>query len=74
MSGEFPGVEVVSGGLPRPEGVRGGDVPQGGGGEAHGGAVPPTMVEVVDALDVEIGEGLRYEFQFWTTHRFFFPV
>lgn len=59
--GSRVGVEGYRGGVPGAERVRGGDVPQGGCGgeawpwEAVRGAVPPTMVQVVDALDVQVG-------------------
>lgn len=68
------------GGLPGPEGVdaaevadggRGGDVVAGSG-EALSGTVPPTIGQVVDTLDVEVGKGLRHELQFRTVHGFLF--
>lgn len=65
--------------LPCAEGVGGGEVAQGGGGgEASPGqalrrAIAPTVVQVVDTLDVEIGERLGHKLELWPVHGFLFP-
>lgn len=70
---------VVPGGFPRSEGVGCVEVAEGGGGgeasagKALRGTVAPTMVQVVNAFDVQVGQRLRDELHLGTVDGFLFP-